>query len=269
MNIDDSTPPRSLDSLRAEIDRVDDQVLALLGQRAAIVQGLRAAKGEAGPVVRPAREAALLRRLVSQAPPGVERSLILEVWRALIGASIRTQGEVEIVVAGATDAVRQFDLARRHFGAGAKISRAEDARAALARLIEGAPALAVLPWPGMTGPGGWWPILAESRFNKVGVLGALPIDSAQSEEPEAALVALEPVLEPAGGDSTFAIAFDPHYRLTRALADAHLPGKEAARARTLVLIRLDGFVGAEDPRLASAVRAGLDGLRLIGCFARI
>jgi hypothetical protein len=83
------------------------------------------------------------------------------------------------------------------------------------------------------------------------------------------VAAIDPVLEPAGGDVALAIAFDPHYRCARALSDSHLPGREIARARTLVLIRLEGFVVNDDPRLPAAARLGLDGLRVIGCFARI
>lgn len=263
----------SLDSLRGQIDQIDDRILALLGERAALAQALRAAKqatASQGLPIRPAREVTLLRRLIAQAPKDVERDLILEVWRALISANVRRQADLDVVVAGATDAVRQFDLARRHFGAGAQIGRAEDARAAMARLLEPSPAVAVLPWPGASGPGGWWPILAESRFHRLGVIGGLPIAaSAAGEEPEAAILAADPVFEPAGDDCALAIAFDPHYRCARALSDAQLAGKEIARARTLVLIRLDTHVTADDLRLQAALRAGLEGLRIVGGYARI
>jgi chorismate mutase len=265
--------PPSLDSLRTQIDALDDNILALLGKRAALGEELRKAKaataGAALPI-RPAREVALMRRLIAQAPASVERELVIEIWRALISASVRRQTDLEVLVAGANDPVRQFDLARRHFGAAARITRADDARRAMERLLEGAPAVAVLPWPGLSGPGGWWPILSESKFHRLGVIGGLPVNpGAVGEEPEAAVVAIDPVLEPAGGDTTLAIAFDPHYRCARALGDAHLPGKETARARTHVLIRLDGFVSVDDPRLPAAARAGLEGLRVIGACARL
>lgn len=261
-----------MDNLRGEIDRLDDQILSLMGMRASYAAELRRAKATGGgpAPIRPAREVALMRRLLTHAPRGVERELIVEVWRALIGASVRAQADLEVLVAGATEPVRQFDLARRHFGAGARIQRMDDARAALSRLLDGAASVAVLPWPGVTGPGGWWPILAESRYHRLAIIGALPINpAAPGEEPEAAVVALDPALEPAGGDMTFAVAFDPHHRCVRALADAHLPGRELSRARQLVLIRLEGYLTPDDPRMPAAVRAGLDGLRIIGCYARI
>lgn len=262
----------TLENLRAEIDRLDDRILTLLGERAGLAEALRQAKAGAqgGAPIRPAREVALMRRLIAQAPASVDRELIVEIWRALISASVRRQADLEVLVAGATDPVRQFDLARRHFGSGARINREVDARTALSRLLDGAPTVAVLPWPGSSGPGGWWPILAESRYHGLGIIGGLPINlTAPGDEPEAAVVATDPVLEPAGGDTSLAIAFDPHYRCARALVEAHLPGREIARARTLVLVRLEGFVVGDDPRLPAAARLGLDGLRVIGCYARI
>lgn len=246
-------------------------MLALLGARAKLSEAIRAAKAsQPGAPIRPAREVALMRRLLAQTPAGVEPELVVEIWRALISASLRAQANMEILVSGATDPVRQFDLARRHFGGGARIARVDDPRTALSRLLDAAPAIAVLPWPGSSGPGGWWPILAESRYHKLGVVSGLPVNPlASAEEPEAAVVAFDPTFEPAGGDATFAVGFDPHYRCQRALSEAALPGRETARARTLVLVRLDGFVPTDDPRLAAAARAGLDGLRVIGCYARI
>lgn len=264
-------PSPSLDDLRAQIDQLDDHLLGLLAKRAALSGALRKAKAaSAGLPIRPAREVAILRRLLAQAPPEVERELVVEIWRALMGSNVRAQAAFDIVTAGATDVVRQFDLARRHFGAGARILKLEDSRAALTRLLDPAPAVAVLPWLGASGPGGWWPILSETRYQRLGVIAGLPgVSPGGSEEPEAALIVVDPVYEPAGGDTTFAVAFDPHYRCGRTLMDAALPGKELARARTLVLIRLEGFVPADDPRLAAAARSGLDALRVIGCFARI
>lgn len=278
--IQDDAPPGAgvapgaaptLDGLRAEIDRLDDQLLSLLGARAKLSEAMRNAKaGSRGAPIRPAREVALMRRLLAQTPPDVERELVVEIWRALISASLRTQANIEILVSGATDPVRQFDLARRHFGGGARISRSDDPRTALARPLENPSAVTVLPWPGSSGPGGWWPILAESKYHRLGIISGLPINpGVSSEEPEAAVVVADPTFEPTGGDTTFAVAFDPHYRCQRALAEAALPGREVARARTLVLVRLEGFVSIDDTRLPIAARAGLDGLRVIGCYARI
>ena len=52
----------SLAQLRAEIDRIDDELLGLLESRVAIGRRVAAAKGDAsGPYLRPGREAAILK----------------------------------------------------------------------------------------------------------------------------------------------------------------------------------------------------------------
>jgi chorismate mutase len=259
---------QSLESVRAAIDAVDDRLLALIQERAALASEVAAAKGAIeGSPLRPAREVQTLRRLLAQAG-GVEPALIVEIWRALVADNTRRQKCVEVFTGGATDSVRLFDLARRHFGGSARITRAEDARVALARMAETPAAAAVLPFPGKSGAGGWWPILAERRFHEACLIAALPLR--EEGEPEAAVITRGVPLEPTGDrDIMFAIAFDPHHKLVRGLNEAALPGKEAARANATVLIQFEGYVAPNDPRLAIVARAGLDGLRVMGCYARV
>lgn len=267
-------PADPIAALRAEIDALDHALLDMLTARGGFATQLAAAKGPGAALpMRPAREVAMLRALVAKAGPNLDAETILEVWRALIAANIRRQGAVEILVpvaAGATpDPIRVFDLVRRHFGAGAKITRGEDVRGALARALEAPNLVIAAPWPGATGAGAWWPILNESKFKSLAIFAALPM-RADGAEPDLALVADKAPLEPAGEDVTFAIAYDPHHRSARALAEQGLSGREVSRARgETVLIRLDGFVGAEDPRVSRLALAGLDGFRIVGAFARI
>jgi hypothetical protein len=214
----------------------------------------------------------MLRRLLAKAPEGVDQALIIEIWRALIAANLRRQKPIEAIVAGPGESGgRLFDVARSHFGASVKVTRADDPRVALTRVVEGEPVVAVAAWPGGgAGPGAWWPMLNESRFKPLMIVAALPmVADADHQEPEAAMVALGLPLEPAGGDGGFAIAYDVHYRAARALAEAGLPGKEVARARETVLIRFSEFVAPNDARIPLLAQAGLDGFRVVGSFARV
>jgi chorismate mutase len=260
--------PSTLDTIRTAIDSVDAQLLDLVLRRSALTGALRAAKplGPTETPLRPAREVALLRRLLSKA--GNDGDVVFEVWRALIGGSVRRQRAIEAFIGGAADTNRIYDIARRHFGTHVKITRGEDARVAITKMTETASAVAVAPFPGHSGPGVWWPMLSESRFHNVSIVAALPL-WAPGEPPEAAMLAMDAKLEPAGGDQTLAIAFDPHHRLQRALSEARLAGKELARARTMVLIGLDGFIPAGDMRLTAMSSIGLESVRIVGAFARI
>lgn len=263
-----ASPVSTLPALRAEIDRIDDALLQLLGARMKASAAMASAKPGEGLPLRPARETEILRRLIAAAPESVTADVIVDVWRAMMAASARQQRAFDILVAGAGDPLRLFDLTRRHFGAGARIARADEPRAALNRVLEQATTVAVLPAPGPSGPGLWWPILSESRFHRIQIVAVLP-HRRDSGAPEAVLAAQGVPLEAAGGDTTFCLCFDPHYRLARALADASLAGREVARARTLTLVALDGFVPGEDPRLAVLVKAGLDGFRVVGSTAQV
>ena len=266
---DEASPAPSIDAVRAQMDEIDDQILDLVRRRTAFGDQVAAAKGPSGGLpLRPAREARLMRRLLAEAGPGTDPDLIFELWRALISANIRRQGAIEVAVASAGDIVRTFDLARRHFGGATKITRAVEPRDALAKAIDQKRTVAVLPWPTGGGVGMWWPIMCESRFHDLRLIGALPFQGG-ADQPEAAIVAAGVALEPAGEDRTFGLAFDPHYRSARALNEAKLAGKEAARVRETVLIELDGFVDRDDGRIGHAMRAGLEGFRVIGAYARI
>lgn len=265
------SPPddAALEAARAEIDALDDRILALIAERAGIAERIAAAKGVAtGSPLRPARETKMLRRLVAQAPAGLSPTLVMEVWRALIADNLGRQRHIDVFTGGAPDQVRLFDMARRHFGASTRIARCDDARGTLNRMTETAAAAAVLPFPGRSGSGGWWPMLSERRFHEAAIVAALPMRD-DGQEPEAAVVTRGAPLEPTGKDTTLALAFDPHFRLVRGLNEAALPGKEIARANASVLIQFDTFVGASDPRLVALAKAGLDGLRVVGCFARV
>ncbi len=254
---------------RAEIDAIDTEILGLLGARVACnvrIAAAKAAQGVAMPL-RPAREVQMLRRLVAAAPDGVDTGLILDVWRAMIAANVRRQQPVDVALGGAPDMLRHFDVARRHFGGSARLVRTADAREALVKALEQPFTVAVVPWPGAQGAAVWWPILAESRFHGLAIIAALPM--AGGEEPEAALVAARATLEPAGEDRTFGLAFDPHWRAVAALAKADLQGRDVARVRETVLVELTGFIRADDGRIATAIRAGLEGFRVIGAYARL
>ena len=92
------------------------------------------------------------------------------------------------------------------------------------------------------------------------IIAGLPVLGATSEEPGAAVFAAAGT-EEAGGDVSILMAFDPHHRLQRALNDVGCVGKEFARAEPRVLVRVEGFVGIDDPRAGALTRSGLDSVR--------
>jgi chorismate mutase len=80
---------RRLQAARAEVDCIDDSILALIEMRLRLAERVAAAKGE-GPKRRPEREAQVLERLTAArevAPEGLVRT----VWSALMAESLARQ----------------------------------------------------------------------------------------------------------------------------------------------------------------------------------
>ncbi|MEZ5995392.1 MAG: chorismate mutase [Hyphomonadaceae bacterium] len=270
--MNDASPPasESLDAIRAEIDGIDSKLLALFAERLRVSEKLAGVKApHPGLPIRPGREVALLRRLVSEAPAPLERENVVELWRALIAAGLRRQRVIDVVVGGGRgDPTRLFDIARRHFGARTRIKDLGEPQAALQRAAENPNSVvAVTAWPAAPGVGAWWPALSETRFQSLHIIAGLPLIGG-GEDPEAALFAASPS-EQAGGDVTLLMAFDPHHRLQRALNEVGFTGREVARAEPRVLVRVDGFIGVDDPRAAALTRSGLERVRVLGSYARV
>jgi chorismate mutase len=263
-------PADSLEAVRAEIDKIDAALMSLLSQRMHFADRLAGMKDQTGLPMRPGREVMLLRQLIAAAPAALDREFIVEVWRALIGASLRRQRVIDVVVGGGRgDLSRMFDIARRHFGARTRIQHVGEPQAALSRALEQpGQCVAVTPWPAAPGVGAWWPALCERRFHDLNLIAGLPLLGAANETPEACVFAVAPP-EAAGGDVTLLIGFDPHHRVQRALKDSGLDGQEVARAEPRVLLRIEGFIGLDDPRVGALTRYGLESVRVLGAYARV
>jgi len=260
--------PDPTEALRLEIDHVDRALLDLFARRLTLSDGVNLATEGAKPKLRPAREVAMLRKLIAAAPDPVEPDMVVELWRAILSANTRRQGAFDVTVGGGTDPLRLFDIARRHFGARTRLKKSTDPQAALLRAVEDPNVVAVVPWPAAPGVGSWWPALSESRFHKLQLIAGLPLRGPQGEDPEACVFARAEA-EPAGDDITLMIAFDPHHRAQRALAEVGFKGREVARSEPRALLRVEGFIAADDVRAASMTRYGLDAVRVLGSYARV
>jgi len=260
-----------IETIRREIDGVDQTLLSLFAQRLQLADKLAGVKGpQAGPPIRPGREVTMLRKLLAMAPAPLEKELVVELWRALVGATLRRQRVVDIAVgAGRTDPTRLFDSARRHFGARVRIRDAGEPQAAMQKAAESPDTVvAVTTWPTAPGVGAWWPALSERRFASLHLIAGLPLLGPTGEDPEAAVWAACPT-EEAGGDVSVLIGSDPHHRLQRALGEVGLSGREMARAEPKVMIRVDAYLALGDPRAGALTQAGLRDVRVLGSYARL
>jgi len=126
----------SLDEVRQRIDAIDAELLRLLEERAGLASVVKAAKAAAGDDgrfgLRPGRETVLLRKLLSAPRGSATPSLVVRIWRELIGASLAVQGPFHIAVWGGRDPARVTELTRHRFGAAPPLSAAAKAEDAIA-----------------------------------------------------------------------------------------------------------------------------------------
>ncbi|HEX5378713.1 MAG TPA: chorismate mutase [Phenylobacterium sp.] len=240
----------SLDSVRARLDAIDAQLFALIDQRAGIAREVAAAKAAAGDAgkfaLRPGREAQLLRGLLARPRQAATPSLIVRIWRELIGDSLSRQGPFHVSVYGGKNPARAVEVARMRFGSAprlAPVAKPEEAIAA-AKTPGGVAVLALAsdtPW--------WGRLLAEPKLR---VFAALPCLNAWG--PLAALAAAEVTVEPTGRDLTYWVtdAPGPAAAIEQTLSRDGVAAELLAEAGGLKLFALMGFYQPQDERLARA-----------------
>jgi chorismate mutase len=257
--MDTTAPP--LEHLRAEIDRIDQEILDLLIERSAVVRQIGDVKGDrldGRSALRPAREAQILRRLAERASGRFPAPVLVRMWRELIAAQTRLQGPLSVAVfAREEGALQVWDLARDHFGSATAMVPVDRALQALRALGDGSATVAVLPLP--HDDESWWVSLMSDHDPRLRAFARLPFVSSHGDEPRAlAIGQLE--VEPSGDDlALLAIEAEPGLsrgRLRELLVAADLnPGwasacRPATPAPALHLVEVDSHVGDGDRRLA-------------------
>ncbi len=147
----------TLNDLRDEIDQLDDQILDALLRRARIAADIAPLKASAGaPLLRPGREAEVLRRLVAKADNGFDPLTLIRIWREIMSAALRLQGPFSVAVAVPEVGPTCWGLARSQYGVATEMNAAAGAAQAVAAVIEGRAQVAVVPFPQAEEASPWW-----------------------------------------------------------------------------------------------------------------
>ncbi len=139
---------QGLDALRAEIDRIDDDILELIERRLAVSLDIAARKETARDLhlkVRPRRQREVLERLqgrARRAPP----ELVDQVWREIMAHSLQSQARTELVLAPSSQPELLEARVRAHFGSAAPIRWAASTPHAIRSALVGE-AIAVISEP--------------------------------------------------------------------------------------------------------------------------
>jgi chorismate mutase/prephenate dehydratase len=264
-----------LSDLRRQIDEIDDSIHDLLIKRSELVGRIAAAKGVSSGVspLRPAREALVLRRLVSRHKGSFPVAALVRIWREIMCAMSSLQGGLSVVVSDGERCEGLLELAQNHFGTVLSITPMAGPGAVLRALADQPSVVGVMPMPDMEDPDPWWVHLVSEDERTPRILARLPFKSGRVGNQKAALVIGHAPSEPTGDDSSF-IALEStqdvsRTRLVSRVSQVGLtavqamsfddPGRNANLAR-LNLIEVKDFVGEGDPRLAMIGSDASDGV---------
>src|SRR5688500_13821143 len=257
-----SDTPSDLEDLRRRIDGIDDRLQDLLIQRMEIVARVAASKRSAGGVAahQPAREAEIMRRLVSRNHGGLPPATLVRIWRELLAATTRAQGSFTIAVYAPPESQGFWDVARDHYGSHTQMLAYRSTGQVIHAVTDGQAAIGVLPMPREEDPDPWWRHLLSTDDNAPHVIARLPFGGRGNARGDGDALAIGRGAEqPTGRDRTLLVTENaPHTSRGRmfatlaglGLACSFMASCEHAEGAN-TLIEIDGFVPVSDPRLDS------------------
>ena len=262
-------PPPSLDELRQRIDGIDDAIHDLLLQRAAVVKHIGAVKGAGQVALRPAREAAILRRLAANHRGELPVTVVLRMWRELISGLTQMQGRFGVVVYAPEERRGFWDVARDHFGSFTPMTVAKTPVAVVRAVAEGTASVGVVPYPFEDDADPWWRFINGDDDKTPHVVARLPFfgrGNGRGEDRDALVIALVPHEPTATGATERALDRSfvrielgedvSRARLKETLEAAGLPvlyfcsWLSRPGSAPVHLAEVAGFVGPGDSRLA-------------------
>lgn len=107
-----------LEQIRKKIDEVDDRLLELISQRAALAAEVRELKSNAsgqGTYYRPEREARILKRIIDSNPGPLSGEEVARLFREIISACLALEEHLNIAYLGPAGTFTQ-EAALKHFG---------------------------------------------------------------------------------------------------------------------------------------------------------
>ena len=255
--------PAALASLRAEIDAIDDRLHDLLMERARIIERVAREGGKHGVMIRPGREAAMIRRLLRRHAGRLPPQTILRIWRELFAGALSIEGDLTVAVADGTIPELQT-VAREHFGPLVPLRRHPSAGQALADLTTGAAQAAVLPMPDGSDDdqSAWWISLMHGAPPRLSIIAKLPFWARRVEGlPHAEAFVVAPItLDPSDDDRSLLGIETPAdtstARIAAVLTKAGLsPGPIVSRRAAdrpearYAIADVAGLISPGDPRL--------------------
>lgn len=255
---------QALEDIRKQIDALDDRIHDLLMERADLIVSVSEEKKKGNiPVVQPAREAVMLRRLLGRHRGPLPEAAIVGIWRELVGAVSLLQTGLKVAVSQGDDHGFCWDMAKNYFGTVLPMSRVVSPMLAISALKEGDASFAVVPWPVDGDNQPWWSFLNSGEPDRMRIVCALPYGSyplPATAIKNRALVVAKTDFSKSGDDMSFVIAeLDSSVSRGKIFDSFKTEGMQsvslfsrlsgAPGASNLHLVEVAGFVADQDPRL--------------------
>jgi chorismate mutase len=163
-------PPKStLADLRAEIDRIDAEMHALLIERGRVIDRLIEIKARqgGGSAFRPAREASMMRAIVERHRGRLPLDTVESIWRVIISTFTYVQAAYSVHVDVSRGDAGIRDSARFHFGFTVPCVPHLGAQAVIGAVAASDGDLGMFALDGSPGAGAWWTKLVPSESPKV------------------------------------------------------------------------------------------------------
>lgn len=253
----------TLAEIRKKIDTLDDRIHDLLMERADLIVGVTEEKKKNNiPVVQPAREAMMIRRLLNRHRGPLPEATIVGIWRELVGAVSLLQTGLKVSVSPENYC---WDGAKNYFGSVLPMVRATNTMMAIASLREGDANFAVLPWPHDGEQNAWWPFLVNQKEDRMRIVSALPYGSAEKQFntiQDRALVVSRTNFSASGEDHSFlALEIAPSVSRARIvdvfksagleLLTLNTRTGEGTGGKSLHFIEVNNYVGEDDAQRAA------------------
>lgn len=282
----------SLDDLRLDIDKIDDQIHDLIMARTEVIKQVRELKSGQAVKIRPAREARILYRLIERHRGPFPKQELVRIWRELIVTTLSFEGPFSVAVympesekSSGPEGDRRsgrWGMARDQYGSYTPMTGHVSAHRVIEAVYSGEATVGILPVPQRNEDDPWWPHLTSPGETTPKIIAKLPFAGSPGGRGGAmqALVICTALQEPSGRDRTYLtieivgnVSLD---RLSDALVAADLPALfTSARQLSnqpgtqLFLAEVDGFVLEDDRRLhqlAEILKENSPHIRAIGSY---
>lgn len=268
-----------LEELRRRIDGIDNNLLELLVDRLKIIEQVAALKSDGTATYIPAREAAIIRRLVARGRDVLPVGTIVRLWRELLGATVRQEGPFAVGAYVSPDGLGLWDIARDHYGSQTPMMMYQTTSQVIRAVTDRRVSVGVLPVPQDDDADPWWVHLLSPDADVPRVIARLPFGPRGNARYNGdALVIGYGTQQPSGSDRTLLATENAvdisHSRFVSAFSalgmTCTLFFSRGQGEGTNSLAEIEGFVPLSDPRFEQLrERLGGDLLRVfaVGSYA--